>query len=153
MRKGRYKQSCPLDGSPSTGRSTPPYLGCFSNTAIQASFYSASMLVFSTSFLLSCVQVALTTRFNGIGYTFVLAGFLKIVTLGGLVMSAPVDAARTAFGKASPYLMVPVGLGLCWVAKQVTARSTRTHDTSNAASCLIPPAILPTMALQNIGHR
>lgn len=59
------------------------------------------------------------TRFNGIGYTFVLAGFLKIVTVGGLVISAPVDAARTAFGKASPYLMVPVGLGMCWVAKQV----------------------------------
>eukprot|EP00878_Enallax_costatus_P029494 GHUV01031985.1.p2 GENE.GHUV01031985.1~~GHUV01031985.1.p2 ORF type:complete len:102 (+),score=14.64 GHUV01031985.1:1226-1531(+) len=67
----------------------------------------------------SCTQVALMTRFNGIGYTFVLAGFLKIVTVGGLVMSAPVDAARTAFGKASPYLMVPVGLALCWVAKQV----------------------------------
>eukprot|EP00879_Flechtneria_rotunda_P002058 GHRR01002237.1.p1 GENE.GHRR01002237.1~~GHRR01002237.1.p1 ORF type:complete len:227 (+),score=99.70 GHRR01002237.1:1460-2140(+) len=39
--------------------------------------------------------------------------------LGGLMTSAPVDMARTALGKASPYLMVPVGLGLCWVAKQV----------------------------------
>eukprot|EP00775_Hariotina_reticulata_P003249 gene3249-3527_t len=56
--------------------------------------------------------VALLTRFNGIGYTFVLAGFLKIVTLGGLASSAPVDMARTTLGKASPYLMVPVGLGL-----------------------------------------
>ncbi len=53
------------------------------------------------------------------GYTFVLAGFLKVVTVGGLALSAPVDAARTAFGKASPYLMVPVGLGMCWLAKQV----------------------------------
>lgn len=65
------------------------------------------------------VQVALLTRFNGVGYTFVLAGFLKVVTIGGLTLSAPVDTARTAFGKASPYLMVPVGLGLCWVAKQI----------------------------------
>jgi hypothetical protein len=65
------------------------------------------------------VQVALLTRFNGVGYTFVLAGFLKIVTVGGLAASSPVDTARTAFGKASPYLMVPVGLAMCWVAKQV----------------------------------
>jgi hypothetical protein len=69
-----------------------------------------------------CVKVALLTRFNGIGYTFVLAGFLKIVTLGGLASSAPVDMARTSLGKASPYLMVPVGLGLCWIAKQVNER-------------------------------
>uniref|UniRef100_A0A383W8L9 Uncharacterized protein n=1 Tax=Tetradesmus obliquus TaxID=3088 RepID=A0A383W8L9_TETOB len=65
-------------------------------------------------------SVALLTRFNGVGYTFVLAGFLKIVTVGGLAASSPVDTARTAFGKASPYLMVPVGLAMCWVAKQVT---------------------------------
>eukprot|EP00882_Tetradesmus_deserticola_P013467 GHRQ01014299.1.p1 GENE.GHRQ01014299.1~~GHRQ01014299.1.p1 ORF type:complete len:372 (+),score=132.58 GHRQ01014299.1:1568-2683(+) len=64
-------------------------------------------------------SVALLTRFNGIGYTFVLAGFLKIVTVGGLAASSPVDTARTAFGKASPFLMVPVGLGMCWLAKQV----------------------------------
>lgn len=73
------------------------------------------------------MQVALLTRFNGVGYTFVLAGFLKIVTVGGLAASAPVDTARTAFGRASPYLMVPVGLGLCWVAKQV-----RTSNSSVA---------------------
>lgn len=65
------------------------------------------------------LQVTLLSRFNGVGYTFVLAGFLKIVTVGGLSLSAPTDVARTAFGKATPYLMVPVGLGLCWVAKQV----------------------------------
>ncbi|KAF6266482.1 hypothetical protein COO60DRAFT_1472444 [Scenedesmus sp. NREL 46B-D3] len=52
-------------------------------------------------------SVALLTRFNGIGYTFVLAGFLKIVTVGGLAASSP------------PYLMVPVGLGMAWLAKQV----------------------------------
>jgi hypothetical protein len=65
------------------------------------------------------VQVTLVSRFNGVGYTFVLAGFLKIVTVGGLTLSAPTDVARTAFGKATPYLMIPVGLGMCWVAKQV----------------------------------
>jgi hypothetical protein len=77
------------------------------------------------------LQVALLSRFNGIGYTFVLAGFLKIVTVGGLTMSSPVDTARTAFGKASPYLMVPVGLGMCWVAKQVR----RNSESTNAWSC------------------
>lgn len=69
--------------------------------------------------LMLCLQVTLLSRFNGVGYTFVLAGFLKIMTVGGLSLSAPTDVARTAFGKATPYLMVPVGLGLCWVAKQV----------------------------------
>lgn len=63
--------------------------------------------------------MTLLSRFNGVGYTFVLAGFLKIMTVGGLTLSAPTDVARTAFGKATPYLMVPVGLGLCWIAKQV----------------------------------
>lgn len=63
--------------------------------------------------------MTLLTRFNGVGYTFVLAGFLKIVTLGGLASSAPTGMARTALGAASPYLMVPVGLGMAWVAKQV----------------------------------
>lgn len=85
------------------------------------------------------LQVSLMTRFNGIGYTFVLAGFLKIVTLGGLVASAPVDTARTAFGKASPYLLVPVGLGMCWVAKQVSgALSTTQHTTQHIAQHSMP---------------
>lgn len=70
---------------------------------------------------LCCTQVTLLSRFNGVGYTFVLAGFLKIMTVGGLSLSAPTDVARTAFGKATPYLMVPVGLGLCWIAKQVSS--------------------------------
>lgn len=69
--------------------------------------------------LAGAAQVTLLSRFNGVGYTFVLAGFLKIMTVGGLTLSAPTDVARTAFGKATPYLMVPVGLGLCWIAKQV----------------------------------
>jgi hypothetical protein len=69
--------------------------------------------------------VTLLSRFNGVGHTFVLAGFLKIMTVGGLTLSAPTDVARTAFGKATPYLMVPVGLGLCWIAKQVRPSSLR----------------------------
>lgn len=73
--------------------------------------------------LVGAAQVTLLSRFNGVGYTFVLAGFLKIMTVGGLTLSAPTDVARTAFGKATPYLMVPVGLGLCWIAKQVRAAS------------------------------
>jgi hypothetical protein len=75
------------------------------------------------------LQVTLVSRFNGVGYTFVLAGFLKIVTVGGLTLSAPTDVARTAFGKATPYLMIPVGLGMCWVAKQVWVQSTASGVT------------------------
>jgi len=52
-----------------------------------------------------------------VGYTFLLAGFLKIMTLGTLAVSAPNEATRTAFGKVSSYLLVPVGLGLAWFAK------------------------------------
>ncbi len=55
----------------------------------------------------------------GPGYTFALAGFLKIMTMGGLAVAAPNEAMRTAIGQYSQYLMVPVGLGLCWLAKQV----------------------------------
>jgi hypothetical protein len=90
------------------------------------------------------MQVALLTRFNGIGYTFVLAGFLKIVTVGGLAMSSPVDTARTAFGKASPYLMVPVGLGMCWVAKQV---GTAGAAAASSCWCLLLPLLLINIQL------
>jgi hypothetical protein len=58
-------------------------------------------------------------RFQGPGYTFLLAGFLKIMTIGGLAASAPHEATRTAFGKVSAWLLVPVGLGMAWLAKQV----------------------------------
>lgn len=83
------------------------------------------------------MQVTLVSRFNGVGYTFVLAGFLKMVTVGGLTLSAPTDVARTAFGKATPYLMIPVGLGMCWVAKQVCnlpVKESLWHRTLNPAA-------------------
>ncbi|KAG1658642.1 hypothetical protein FOA52_006404 [Chlamydomonas sp. UWO 241] len=65
------------------------------------------------------VGVALTPRMPGIGYTFVLAGFLKILTLGNVANNAPVDAVRTAFGEYSQFFLVPVGLLMCLVAKKV----------------------------------
>eukprot|EP00878_Enallax_costatus_P015988 GHUV01016764.1.p1 GENE.GHUV01016764.1~~GHUV01016764.1.p1 ORF type:complete len:261 (+),score=80.36 GHUV01016764.1:1226-2008(+) len=99
----------------------------------------------------SCTQVALMTRFNGIGYTFVLAGFLKIVTVGGLVMSAPVDAARTAFGKASPYLMVPVGLALCWVAKQVV--DTGLNESKRFMQYMVATLVLLYFALVKLMYK
>jgi hypothetical protein len=43
------------------------------------------------------------------------------MTLGGLAATAPQDATRTAFGQVSQYLLVPVGLGMAWAAKQVRA--------------------------------
>ncbi|GBF89120.1 hypothetical protein Rsub_01837 [Raphidocelis subcapitata] len=64
--------------------------------------------------------VALSRRFRGAGYTFLLAGFLKIITLGGLASSAPMEAGRTAAGQWSGFLLVPVGLGMAWLAKQIT---------------------------------
>jgi hypothetical protein len=45
------------------------------------------------------LQIALVRRFPGPEYTFILAGFLKILTIGGLAQSAPVDAVRTALGE------------------------------------------------------
>ncbi|KAF5834298.1 hypothetical protein DUNSADRAFT_9121 [Dunaliella salina] len=63
--------------------------------------------------------ISLARRLPSVEYTFVLAGFLKILTIGGLAYSAPVETLRTAAGQISPYLMVPVGLGMCFVAKVV----------------------------------
>eukprot|EP00197_Chlamydomonas_leiostraca_P005067 CAMPEP_0202874552 /NCGR_PEP_ID=MMETSP1391-20130828/25613_1 /ASSEMBLY_ACC=CAM_ASM_000867 /TAXON_ID=1034604 /ORGANISM="Chlamydomonas leiostraca, Strain SAG 11-49" /LENGTH=259 /DNA_ID=CAMNT_0049556007 /DNA_START=39 /DNA_END=815 /DNA_ORIENTATION=+ len=61
--------------------------------------------------------ISLISRLPGPGTTFVLAGFLKILTIGAVASTAPQDTLRTAIGKMSPYLMVPVGLVMCWVAK------------------------------------
>ena len=70
------------------------------------------------------MQISLTRQVPGVGYTFLLAGFLKIMTLGTLAVSAPNEATRTAFGKVSSYLLVPVGLGLAWFAKVVRGDET-----------------------------
>lgn len=44
-------------------------------------------------------QISLARRIPGIEYTFVLAGFLKILTIGSLAYSAPVETLRTAAGE------------------------------------------------------
>lgn len=69
--------------------------------------------------------MSLGRKIPGVGYTFLLAGMLKVLTLGGLAMSAPVEASRTAAGKVSSYLLVPVGLGMAWLAKQVSCRGVK----------------------------
>jgi hypothetical protein len=43
-------------------------------------------------------QIALVRKFPAAGYTFVLAGFLKILTMGAVATGAPNDAVRTAAG-------------------------------------------------------
>eukprot|EP00798_Chlamydomonas_sp_ICE-L_P004157 gene4157-14256_t len=48
------------------------------------------------------------------------AGFLKILTMASLTQSAPVDAARTAIGAMSQYMLVPGGLLMCYAAKVIT---------------------------------
>ncbi|KAJ9524476.1 hypothetical protein QJQ45_019564 [Haematococcus lacustris] len=63
--------------------------------------------------------VALTRSFPSVEYTFVLAGFLKILTIGGLANTAPVDTVRTLAGQMAPWFMVPVSLVMCLVAKLV----------------------------------
>jgi hypothetical protein len=57
------------------------------------------------------LQISLVRKFPGVGYTFVLAGFLKILTIGAVATTAPNDAVRTAAGEMSRYLLIPVGLG------------------------------------------
>lgn len=57
-----------------------------------------------------------------IGYTFALAGFLKILTMSTLLQSAPAGAIRSAAGEASQYLLVPGALLMAWVAKQIVDR-------------------------------
>jgi hypothetical protein len=89
-----------------------------------------------------CHQVTLLSRFNGVGYTFVLAGFLKIMTVGGLSLSAPTDVARTAFGKATPYLMVPVGLAMCWAAKTVGTHPLCIHYAYTCTHAIPHPPFL-----------
>ena len=44
-----------------------------------------------------------------IGYTFVLAGFLKIMTVVGLANSAPQDTIRTALGEGGEKALIKAG--------------------------------------------
>lgn len=67
------------------------------------------------------VQRALPRNLPGVEYTFLLAGFLKIMTIGAVATSTPTDVVRTAAGKYSVYLMVPVGLLMAWIARQITS--------------------------------
>jgi hypothetical protein len=52
-------------------------------------------------------QISLARRIPGVEYTFVLAGFLKILTIGGLAYSAPVETLRTAAGEGGGGSRVP----------------------------------------------
>ncbi len=44
------------------------------------------------------LQVSLVRRFPGVGYTFMLAGALKIMTVGWIATGAPRECVRTAAG-------------------------------------------------------
>lgn len=52
------------------------------------------------------VQVALARKWPGIEYTFVLAGFLKIMTLGYIATTAPAECVRTSFGESGKFDLV-----------------------------------------------
>lgn len=53
----------------------------------------------STCPCVSGAQVTLARKWPGLEYTFVLAGFLKIMTLGYIASSAPAECVRTSFGE------------------------------------------------------
>ena len=46
-----------------------------------------------------CLQISLIRNLPGPGTTFVLAGFLKILTMTSLMSTAPNGAVRTAIGE------------------------------------------------------
>ncbi|GIL93437.1 hypothetical protein Vretifemale_20840 [Volvox reticuliferus] len=64
-------------------------------------------------------EISLVHQVPGAGYTFMLAGALKIMTLGWVATGAPRECVRTAAGQYSQFLMIPVGLVLCLIAKKV----------------------------------
>ncbi|KAG2437492.1 hypothetical protein HXX76_006141 [Chlamydomonas incerta] len=64
-------------------------------------------------------EISLTRRVPGVGYTFMLAGALKIMTVGWIATSAPRECVRTAAGQYAQFLLLPVGLLLCLIAKKI----------------------------------
>lgn len=64
-------------------------------------------------------EVSLVRRFPGVGYTFMLAGALKIMTVGWIATGAPRECVRTAAGQYGQFLLLPIGLLLCFIAKKI----------------------------------
>ncbi|KAG2487623.1 hypothetical protein HYH03_013762 [Edaphochlamys debaryana] len=64
-------------------------------------------------------EISLTRRIPGAGATFMLAGALKIMTVGWIASSAPRGCVRTAAGQYAQFGLLPVGLLLCVIAKWV----------------------------------
>ncbi|KAG2438228.1 hypothetical protein HYH02_010929 [Chlamydomonas schloesseri] len=64
-------------------------------------------------------EISLTRRVPGVGYTFMLAGALKIMTVGWIATSAPRECVRTVAGQYAQFLLLPVGLLLCLIAKKI----------------------------------
>ncbi|GFR40254.1 hypothetical protein Agub_g826 [Astrephomene gubernaculifera] len=64
-------------------------------------------------------EVSLTYRFPGAGATFMLAGALKIMTIGWIATGAPRECVRTVAGQYAQFLLLPIGLLLCLVAKKI----------------------------------
>ena len=73
------------------------------------------------------IQVSLAGRFPRVEYTFVLAGFLKILTLGSLAHSAPVDTIRTAAGRIL-FLMEFYGSSHFCVCHELVCLCRLIHD-------------------------
>jgi len=92
--------------------------------------------------------VSLARRVPGVEYTFLLAGALKIMTLGAVATGAPTDVARTVAGKYSPYLLVPVGLAAAWLAKTIADAGLQESRRCAAAAAttlsLSPPCRCPS---------
>lgn len=96
-------------------------------------------------------QVSLVTKLPGPGYTFILAGFLKIVTVGWVSTTAPTGAARTVLGQYSQYLLVPVSLLMCWVAKKVADAGL--HENKRFMAGLVAGLVLLYFGLVRVLFR
>lgn len=60
---------------------------------------------------------------------------LKILTMGAVFASTPTDVVRTAAGQVSMYLLVPVGIGMAWIAKQIA--DSGLHESKGCGSAAL----------------
>lgn len=96
-------------------------------------------------------SISLVRRFPGVGFTFMLAGTLKIATYFALMSGTPNGLTRTAAGKISPYLMAPVGLGLAYLAKHIVDNGL--HESKRFIQFLVAGSIFLYFFLAKLLYR
>lgn len=96
-------------------------------------------------------EVSLVRRVPGVGYTFILAGLLKIMTIGWIATSAPIECVRTAAGQYAQYLLLPIGMLLCFVAKRIV--DSGLHENGRFMAFLLGSVALLYVCLPGILYR